>query len=152
MEESNRGKMNQAGFTLIELLVSILILAIGIIGVLSLLSLGYSHVGDSGRISTMNHLGQQKLDQLRRTAFTSPDLLAGLHPSSGPERYTVLDDYGSNVYTEYTVRWTVTDTTPQANMKRVVVEVGHQLYNGSTKRTEQLLHTKEIRFQRYLAR
>jgi prepilin-type N-terminal cleavage/methylation domain-containing protein len=154
MSKTKKQGINEDGFTLIELLIAILILAVGILGVVGLLSSGYNQVGTSGRVSAMNHLGQQKLDQLRRLPYSDANLTDGLHPTSGPERYTVLDGSGNNVYVEYTVRWDVEDDTPQADMKRVVVEVGHQLYNGNTKLTEDKwrINTKEMRFERYLSR
>ena len=120
------------GFTLVEVLVAIVILAIVALGIMSLLPIGYRHVTSSGRISTINHLAQMKMDQLRSTSFTHLDLQEGLHPSTGagetfPEMFSAL----STNYEHYTAYWRVTDNVPRAGMKRVVLTVGYTQYDES---------------------
>ncbi|HEY4491435.1 MAG TPA: prepilin-type N-terminal cleavage/methylation domain-containing protein, partial [Acidobacteriota bacterium] len=88
----------QEGFSLIELLVAIAILSVAIIGIVALLPTGYSQIGTAGRISTMNHLGQQKLDQLRTLDFEDANLTAGTHPTGGesfPERPSYIAEDGT---------------------------------------------------------
>ena len=143
-------QLNQAGFTLIELLVSIAMLAVGIIGIMALFPHSYNYVGTAGRLSTMNHLGQQKLDELRGLGYKNPDLVAGIHPSGGPERITYADPLGAATYT---ITWTVTDDQPQGKMKRVTVEVGHQLYDNLNVKIDpsKAMNQKVIDFETYFA-
>src|SRR3990172_1582378 len=102
----------QEGFSLIELLVAIAILSVAIMGIVALLPTGYSHINTAGRISTMNHLGQQKLDQLRTLDFEDANLTAGTHPTGGesfPERPSYIAEDGTDIYDDYTITWEVTD-------------------------------------------
>ena len=75
-------KIGQEGFTLVELLVSIVILGVGIVGIMTLFPQSYRHVGNAGRLSIMNHLGQQKLDELKTLGYSDTDLIDGTHPFS----------------------------------------------------------------------
>jgi type IV pilus modification protein PilV len=141
---------NQAGFSLIELLISILILAIGIIGIMALFPQSYNYVGSAGRLSAMNHLAQQKLDELRRLGYTNADLVAGIHPTI-PLRITNVDPLGAAVYT---ITWTVVDNQPQTDMKTVNVEVAHQLYDNSNNKINpsKAINQKVINFETYFAK
>ena len=146
--------VSENGFSLIELLIAVAILGAAIIGIVALLPQGYSHIGTAGRISTMNHMGQQKLDQLRNLSYNDVYLLDGVHPSTGPERPIYLDADGTNIYADYSIKWEVQEDLPQADMKTVVVEVGHQLYDhlGNPIPFEDVLHQRVIRFQTYISK
>ncbi len=123
------------GFTLIEILVSIVILSVAILGILALLPVGYTQVSQAGRMSTLNHLAQEKIDQLRAIPLASSDLLDGLHPSTGlgdPLNVEFPHDQDSNVSTNYSIRWIVTPNSPVTGMKRVIVEVGYNYFQYGT--------------------
>ena len=145
---------NQEGFTLVELLVSIVILAIGIIGIMSLFPQSYSHIGNAGRLSIMNHIGQKKLDELKTLNYTAADLLNGFHPSPGPvERMSYIDANGQDIYDDYTIQWEVRDNEPRTGMKTIIVKVAHQLYDSSNQElsSSQAMNQKVIFFQSYIA-
>jgi prepilin-type N-terminal cleavage/methylation domain-containing protein len=150
--KSKKSQYDQ-GFTLIELLVSILILAIGIIGMMTLFPQSYSHIGNAGRLSVMNHLGQQKLDELKTRSYSDPDLIAGFHPTTA-ERITYYDSTGKNVYADYTIKWEVREDEPSPKIKTIIVEVGHQLYDisGNPIASTNAMHQKVIHFQAYVSK
>lgn len=138
----------EQGFTLVELLVSIVILAVGIIGIVALFPQSYSHVGMAGHVSSMNHIGQMKLDQLRTLNYTHTDLLTGLHTTA---------------WGNYTLYWTVSDNEPITDMKRIRLEVGHQLYDMNQFMTQpfssvpslsssEAMNQKAIYFDAYISR
>ena len=144
-------KQNRNGFTLVEILVAILILAVCILGILALLPNGYRLITSSGRISALNHIAQQTLDQLRARPVTSLDLQQGVHPSTGcagswdtktiygncPQTFPLTVTYtlnsGERAYTDdYTVSWIVTSDDPRPGMTRVEVSVGYRIgYDGN---------------------
>ncbi len=148
-------KNGQAGFTLVELLVAIVILAVGIVGIMTLFPQSYRHVGNAGRLSIMNHLGQQKLDELKTLAYSDTDLTDGTHPSPGPvERVSYVDSSGKDIYEDYTISWEVREDEPRSDMKTIIVEVGHQLYDSSNNplTTSEAMNQKVIHFQTYVSR
>jgi prepilin-type N-terminal cleavage/methylation domain-containing protein len=142
MKETGHHRLDN-GFSLVEILVCIVILAVGIIGIVGVLPQGIGQVTDAGRISTINHLGQQKMDQLRGTFFSAKDLAAGNHPSIG---LGDVDDVETNdqwpeIPKGYSRTWRVTENP--AGVKTVVVEVGFNIFDdtgtslNSTKRIVQ---------------
>jgi prepilin-type N-terminal cleavage/methylation domain-containing protein len=155
LEELTHPETNEKnGFTLIELLIAVAILSVAIIGIIALFPRGYSHIGTAGRISTMNHLGQQKLDQLRTLSYDDGNLMEGTHPSTGlPEVPVYLDSSGTNIYANYSIRWKVQDDTPQTGMKQVIVEVGHQYIDGAGNVIDEdkVLHQRVVYFQTYFS-
>jgi type IV pilus modification protein PilV len=146
-------QQEQAGFTLVELLVAILILSIGIIGMMALLPRGYSQIGNAGRLSIMNHLGQQKLDELKTLGYTDFNLIAGIHPTT-VERVTYFDSNGTNVYQDYTIRWEVRENQPSSNIKTIIVEVGHQLFDSTDNpiAASNAMNQKVVHFQSYVSK
>jgi prepilin-type N-terminal cleavage/methylation domain-containing protein len=150
--DQENSKQDLEGFTLIELLVAMLILAIGIIGMMTLFPQSYSHIGNAGRLSIMNHLGQEKLDELKTLAYSDPNLFEGIHPSTA-ERVTYYDPSGKNVYADYTLKWEVRDDEPSARIKTIIVEVGHQLYDSSGNQIPSVdaMNQKVIHFQAYVS-
>jgi hypothetical protein len=128
---------------------------------------GYKHITVSGRNSAINHLGQLKLDQLRARPYTSFDLLAGIHPSTGcnpstfpgegcPQSFPLrvsYSDYDGSV-SQYTIEWNVSDDAePRSNMKTVTVTVGYGLYSetGTTQLpTNQVYEQRVAKFKTYI--
>jgi prepilin-type N-terminal cleavage/methylation domain-containing protein len=138
----------QGGFTLVELLVSIVILAVGIIGIMSLFPQSYSHIGNAGHVSRMNHIGQMKLDQLKTLSYSHVDLTEGMHTTA---------------FGNYTLTWDVDEDQPTTDMKKIRLEIGHQLYDMSEFTTlpfssvpplssSEAMNQKAVNFETYLAR
>jgi prepilin-type N-terminal cleavage/methylation domain-containing protein len=113
------------GFTLIEILVVVLILAFVSLGIMALLPSGYQQITNAGRLSTMNHLGYEKLDQLKALPFSHTDLTAGDYPTLPTQRALAAPFNG------YSITWNVVDNpAPFTNVKAVTVEVGYMLWNS----------------------
>ena len=144
----------QKGFTLVELLVSIVILAVGIIGIVTLFPQSYTHVGNAGRLSVMNHIGQKKLDELKTLSYNDANLIDGFHPSPGPvERISYVDSSGKDIYQDYTIQWEVREDDPRSDMKTIIVKVAHQLYDTGNQQLDssQAMNQKIIYFQTSVA-
>lgn len=146
------------GFTLIEILVAIVILATAILGIMALFPSSYRQITNSSRMSAINHLGRQKVDQLRATYFDDKDLADGLHPSTGasppetfPERVSYTNEWG-NVYSDYSIEWVVDDGSPQADMKTITVTVGYGLYDSSGNPTSNVQDQYSATFETYVSR
>jgi len=120
-------ELNDQGFTFIELLVAVVILAVITVSIMGLLPQAYRQITNGGRISVINHLGYEKLDELKSLGYSHADLTAGDHPLPANYRLTDADFIG------YSVKWTVADDAPTPGVKTVLVEVGYELYqtNGT---------------------
>lgn len=106
-----------------EILIVVLILAFVSLGIMALLPSGYQQVTNAGRLSTMNHLGYEKLDELKALGYSHAFLTAGPHPA-------LATDYRlSAPFDGYSITWFVQDDTPFAGVKAVTVEVGYMLWN-----------------------
>jgi prepilin-type N-terminal cleavage/methylation domain-containing protein len=118
------------GFTLIEILIVVVILAIVALGIMALLPAGYKQVSTAGHLSTMNHLGYEKLDELKALGYAHADLVNGMHPTPGLYRLDADPDFKG-----YSLTWFVQDGQPIPNVKTVTVEVGYMLWelDGSAK-------------------
>jgi len=141
--ESDQGKQNEKGFTLVEILATIAIMAIAILGIMALMPSGYKEITNAGQLSTMNHLGQMKLDQLRIEGVSHPDLTNGIHPGSIPE-------WPMGASELYSIKWTVTDNVPAANMKSIQVEVGYDMYEADGTPVTESLNQRVYRFTTYI--
>ena len=128
--------MNEKGFTLIELLVSVVILSITALSLMALFPQGFRQVSKAGKMSVIDHLGHQKIDQLKAKGFGSADLTAGQHPASATQ-YRIDTDPANADYPGYSITWFVNDNQPIDGVKTVVVEVGYVIYhlNGSQDNT-----------------
>lgn len=115
----------ERGSSLIEVLIAMVLLGFSILAVLAMLPQGYDYIVKAGRISTINHLAYEKLEELKEKGFGHTDLAAGNYPTSAP--------YDVSGFPSYSRRWYVTDGVPETGMKRLVVEVGHRAYlpNGT---------------------
>jgi prepilin-type N-terminal cleavage/methylation domain-containing protein len=112
------------GFTLIEILIVVFILAIVALGIMALLPSGYQQITNSGRMSAMNHLGYEKLDELKALGYAHVDLINGNHPSNiSTIRLDADQDFKG-----YSITWNVDDENPFTGVKRVTVEVGYMLW------------------------
>jgi prepilin-type N-terminal cleavage/methylation domain-containing protein len=100
--------MMKRGFTLIEIIISLAILAIGIVGILSLFPVGFDSARRSIDIAQATLLAQQKLAEIRKDGFPATG-------ATGPTPFT-SDPYYS---------WTQVTTDVRANyLRRVDLTVG----------------------------
>ncbi|MCI0417297.1 prepilin-type N-terminal cleavage/methylation domain-containing protein [bacterium] len=143
--------INAKGTTLVELLIAIVILAVGILGAMALFPQAYKGITRAGHISTLNHLGYQKIDQLRASAsanWSHADLTDGGHPATPAARMV------GSTFPDYSITWVVDDDTPAGEtgeIKTIVVEVGYLVYDSNGNAiTHQEVITKK--FQTFIAK
>lgn len=118
--------MKQQGFSLVEVLAAMVILAVAIIGLIGYLPVGYRNVTRAGHLSTMTHLANMKLDQLKELAYDAGDLADGFQPSSFTRS---VENTGTAQFKGYAITWKVTDNNPTPKMKRIDVTVTYNYYN-----------------------
>ena len=113
---------NQQGVTLAEVLVSAALLAIGMVAVLSAMSIGLGGVESSHRVSTALFLAEQRLEHVRAFAVSSSagqgfsNLTAGAFPAEG---YSTITGYAN-----YRRVVTITNSPGgNPNLKLVTVQV-----------------------------
>ena len=99
------GLRNNNGFTLVEIMVAMGILTIALLGLVSVTVMVIKGNSFSKTMTTATILAKGKIEQLKNTSYGS---LAG-----GTD----------TVESIYTRTWTVTDDSPAASMKTVVVTV-----------------------------
>ena len=92
------------GFTLIEVIIAGFILVIALLGVISTTVIVIKSNSLSKTMTTATTLAKDKMEQLKNTGYNS---LAGT-------------DTADSIYTR---TWTVTDGSPAADMKTIVVTV-----------------------------
>lgn len=81
------------GLTLVEILIGLTIMAVGILGVVSMFGSGYTNVGQGGRVTMAVTAARQMLEDVRLIPFTNLDNLNGLdtgrfssQPANDPEK------------------------------------------------------------------
>jgi type IV pilus assembly protein PilV len=97
------------GFTLLEVLITMVIFAIGLLGLASMQVMAIKGNSFGQQMTAASTLAQNQLEEMRRNlgAFTSG------------ENDTVTDQNGVT----YTRTWTMTANTPQTSMTTVVLTV-----------------------------
>ncbi len=118
----------QSGFALIEVLIASIVMIIGVFGILAVFPNAYHTTTASGRVSVLNHLAAEKIEQLRSLDYAAAELSAGIHPALGTDsssnKYYPVPGFGE----EHSLRWTVSDgptdggNNPEPEMKTIVVE------------------------------
>jgi prepilin-type N-terminal cleavage/methylation domain-containing protein len=135
--------LEEQGFSLVELLISLLILAIVVTGIVTALPNAYRNITVSGRVSTMTHLANRKLEELRAKAdanWGDSDLTAGSHPATVTARMVTG-------YNGYSITWEVIDGPVSGSMKSIIVEAGFLVYqNDGTPLSPTLPDTRSQRF------
>lgn len=99
------GLRNGRGFTLIEILVAIAILSIALLGLVSLTVMVIKSDSFSKSMTTATTLANDKMEELKKTAYAS--LASGT-------------DTAESIYTR---TWTVTSNSPAAGMTTIAVTV-----------------------------
>ena len=93
------------GFTLVEILVAVFVLVVGLLGVISVATTVINGNAFGKRITTATTLAQDKIEELRGTAYSS--IVSG-------------SDTQESIYTR---TWTATPGSPAAGMKTIEVAV-----------------------------
>ena len=103
------------GFTLIEIMITLVVLSIGILALAAMMPAG-SRTMSRARVQTSGAaLAAQKLEDLKSLTWGATALAAG----------TYTDTSG-----DFARSWTITDNTPMANVKKIVVTVSWGLKSG----------------------
>ncbi len=102
------GFKDSRGFTLLEVMITVVILAIGLLGLASLQVMAIKGNSFGQQMTVASTLAQNQLEQLRRTTGT---LVNG--------NDTVTDQNG----VAYTRTWTVTPNVPQTGASTVIITI-----------------------------
>jgi len=105
--------IGQQGFTMIENIIAIFILVVALLGLLSTTVIVVKADSFGRTMTTATTLAQDKMESLKNTGYA--DLVSG----------------ADTIQSLYTRTWTVTDNSPAANMKTLVVSVGWSLQGGT---------------------
>jgi type IV pilus assembly protein PilV len=117
MSIKTRGKKinrKQSGFTLIEVMIALVILAVGLLALMTMQIVSIRANAFSSDMTYAGMLAQSRLEQLRNTAYES------IAPNTDFE-----DDAPdtSTKGTSYTVKRRVEDNTPATDMKRITLKI-----------------------------
>jgi uncharacterized protein (TIGR02598 family) len=103
---------SKRGFTLLEIVIALAILAIGLVGILSLFPVGFEASRRASMLTEATIHAQQKMEEFKQTGYD------GLNSSGG---YTAFTD---NSGLEWQV--TVDEIDPPGNLKSVTLDVRWQ--------------------------
>jgi Tfp pilus assembly protein PilV len=106
------------GFTILEVLISALLVGLGMFAIMETFNRGYFGLGDVEDFSLAVSLTQERVEQIKGTAFASVATAARADVAG---------------YTDFEQAVTVTATS--ANLKRVVVTTYWQVPNGEKNTT-----------------
>lgn len=105
-------RLSNKGVGLIEIIIAMMIFAIGITAALKTLPDSNRATSRSRNLTTATNLAQQKVEELMGTPYGNADLTAGNHT-----------DPDNPIETIFSRVWSVTDDSPLADMKQVIVTV-----------------------------
>lgn len=106
---------DRTGFSLIELIFAICFLGVGLLGIATVFPMGTRFVNAAKVTSSGVAFAREKMEELQSATAESPLLAAGTYSDS------------EGVFTR---TWTVTDGTPMAGMKRLVVTTSWDTAQG----------------------
>ncbi len=118
--KKNINSKKQAGFTLIEVMIAFVILAVGLLALLTMQIVSIRANAFSSEMTYASMLAQRKFEELRNTAYDSI-------PAAGPT--PVLDEVIGDATTKgisYTVLRRVDDNTPATDMKTITLTINWQ--------------------------
>ena len=96
------------GFTLIEIVISLAILAIGLVGILSLFPIGFDSAKRSMNSTQVAIFGHEKLEQLRNAGFPAVGVSTGAFadPSyAWSQSVSTADTAGALRQVDLTITW-----------------------------------------------
>jgi type IV pilus assembly protein PilV len=108
----------QSGFTLIEVMIALVILAVGLLALMTLQIVSIRANAFSSDMTYAGTLAQSRIEHLRNTAYDS------IAPNTDfeyddPDHHT----YTSAKGTSYTVKRLVEDNTPATDMKTITMKI-----------------------------
>ena len=111
-------KRSEKGIGMIEIIIAILIFGIGITAAIRTLPVSNRAASRSRNLTMATNIAQEKIEELMSIDFDSADLAAGDHndPDNPLERI-------------FTRTWSIVDSAPIADMKRVDVTVSYESDN-----------------------
>lgn len=123
----NKSIKNQTGFTLIEVMIALVILAAGLLGLMTMQIVSIKANSFSSEMTYTSMLAQQKLEELNNLPSTDTKLQSGNHPTGAESAawYQAQDNKGML----YTISHKVWNNSPAANMTRIQLTVQ---WTGST--------------------
>lgn len=119
--------MQKSGFTLIEIVVALLILAIGLVGILTLFPVGFDSSGRAASIVEATFLAQEFIEDAKRVGY------AGLTVGT-PKTGQCKDYLGNDLNYDYDIR---AYETGVAGLREVVVRI-YWPTGGTTQRNVEL--------------
>lgn len=111
----------RAGFTLVEIMVALCILLFGLLAIGGMQVSAIRGNAHARQLTQATALAQAKLEELMLRPMNHGDLVAGVHSAVAPPGFTLS--------------WNVSDSTPLAATKTVVVTVTWQ-EGGQSRRME----------------
>jgi len=117
IKQSTKQIRNDNGFTIIEVLIAMIIFAVGIlaIGKMQLVSINGNNI--AGKYTEGSTLGVSEIENIIATAYDDASLVDGTN--------------GTVTQGLYTVNWTITDSVPIANVKKINMVVTWNLKGQS---------------------
>ena len=102
-------RFGRGGFTLLEIMISLVLFSVGTLAIMSLMQRAHAGIADGENVLIATHLAQWKLEALRNDAYAdiASESKASITTPSGYTRFSQA----------------VTVTTPQTNLKQIVVTV-----------------------------
>lgn len=77
-------KSNTSAFTLIEIVIALLVLAVGLIGILSLFPVGFDALGRSSNITKATFLAQKDIEEAKRLGYGNVVAIGTKQPAPAP--------------------------------------------------------------------
>lgn len=115
--------MRKNGFTLIEITIALLVLAVGLVGLLSLFPVGFDASRRAADVTVATFLAQEKLEEAKRLGFDNYASLASVAITPFPAPYDRFS---------YTIT-VVQNPPPMTGLKEVQVAVSWPAGGGGTR-------------------